>query len=459
MSDETPASPLVDLDAERAVLAAALLDAQTALPRLRAVLAAGDFDDARHAALWEALAAIHERGGQVDYVTLAAELRAAGRLNGVGGVQWVASVTDTIPTIAHCETHARIVRDLAVRRRLAAVLARGAAALLSAHSAEEALASVRAALDRVGKDVPAVDDGELAPAADRLFAAMEAASEGRSAGISTGVEDLDSAIGGYFAGDLVFIGADQSRGKTAMALQGVRACAEGGREALVFSYEMPRARVLHRLAQQRSGIGEQQIKTGRVDLDALRAYGRAVTDAQALPIRVYDKGATIEELIARSHARAQKAPLGVVVVDYLQIVRPTPRVDDPTREVARLTRYTMALKQLAMDLEVPVVVLSQFNRVGNKATEPTIHDFKGSGSIESDADVALMLHAADDITTERVVIVGKNRGGARGQRVPLRWSGAHQWLQSPGAEAAHALDDGCDYGVGGWQGASAGDAE
>lgn len=429
------ASRLSDLDAERAVLASGFLDSVT-VSAARAIVAPDDFEDPKHALVWEVMLEVVDAGSPIDFITVGDGLRRRARLNSVGGVQWLAELSDTIPTTAHVESHARIVRDLSLRRRLHDALVQASAVLLDSASAEEALTRIRAEIDRVERSVPSTDDGNLIVAADRLFAAMERAGEGQGTGIATGVDDLDAEIGGYFPGDLIFLGADPSRGKTAMALQAVRRCAEAGRESLVFSYEMQRTRVLHRLAQHLCGVGEQQVRTGRLTAQSLQDYGRAVGESAALPVRVFDRGATIEEVVARVRARCAKARVGLVVVDYLQIMTATPKVDDPMREVARLTRLTKALKALAIECDVPVLVLSQFNRTGNKAKEPTIHDFKGSGSIESDADAVLMLHAENDTTDERIVIVGKNRAGVRAGRVTLRWNGAHQWLHSPEAESA-----------------------
>lgn len=438
---ETP-SLLVDLDAERAVLASCFLDPATALPAARSILDAEDFHDPRHATVWRAVLAAEAAGGAVDYITVAAELRRMQRLNTVGGPQFLAGLNDTIPTTAHVEMHARLVRDVAVRRRLAAALVAAERELHTAASADEAVTRIRACLDKIGAEVAQEDDCSLLGAAEALFIDIERAGSGQAVGVSTGIADLDAEIGGYFGGDLVILGADNGRGKTALALQGVRAVAAAGHEVNVFSYEMPSKRLLHRLGQHFSGVGEQQIRTARLTSDEMTLHGNEVGRASHLPVKVYgSRGGHIEGVIARVRANVAKAKregrrVALVVLDYLQIIPSTPRVDDPKHgEAARLSRVTRLLKQLATECDLTVLLLSQFNRTGNKSAEPTLHDFKGSGAIESDADVAMILHAADDRTDDRVAIIPKNRGGKPSGRVPLRWSGQYQWLHSPAAEA------------------------
>lgn len=458
-SDRSDVSPLVDLDAERAVLASCFLDPETALPAARGILTAEDFHDPRHAVTWEAILAAEARGGAVDFVTVSAELRRVHRLNTVGGPQFLAELTDAIPTTAHVEMHARLVRDVAVRRRLAAALVTAERDVLTASSADEAVERIRARLDRIGAEASTDDDCSLLGAAEALFVDLERAGAGQAVGVSTGVADLDAEVGGYFGGDLVILGADNGRGKTALALQGVRAVAEAGHEVNVFSYEMPAKRLLHRLAQHVAGVGEQQVRTGHITGEEMARHGREVSRASLLPVKVYGgRGGHVEGVIARVRANCAKAAregrrVALVVVDYLQIMPATPRVDDPKHgEAARLSRVTGALKQLAMECGLTVLLLSQFNRDGNKSGEPTMHDFKGSGAIESDADVAIILHATDPEAAERVVIFPKNRAGKPGGRVPLRWSGQYQWLHSPAAEDRAAVmgeDFGDSYGYAG----------
>jgi len=434
--------------AERAVLAAALLDPRgrdAVVPRVRALLAPSDFGDPRAATLWEAILATTDAGRGADIATVHAELVRMRRTNAVA-MDWIHELIASPAHTEHVEHHAAIVRDASVRRELATIVAGASGVVVSARSAEEALARLRAEFDRVGARLP-LDDGSLAGAAEEVFEGMEAAAEGRTVGARTGLRALDEQIAGFFGGDLVVIAADQSRGKTALALQCVRTVAEEGRAALVFSYEMPRTRVLHRIAQHLSGIGEQRVRAGQLDAREVNAYGRAVAETAQLPVYVFEQF-TIERLSAKVRAFCARRAVGVVVVDYLQIVTPSD-VDAREKDYARITRYSRELKRLAMECRVPIIAVSQFNRGGNKAEEPTMHDLKGSGAIESDADTILLIHAPDEASDARDVIVPKNRAGDRWHRIATRWDGPRQWFRDVDAApfydavpaAHHHVDD------------------
>lgn len=447
MDDHTPEQ------AERAVLAAALMDPRgrdAVVARARGTITAEDFGDPRAATLWSAIVATADAGRGADIATVHAELVRMRRSNAVP-LEWIRDVLASTAHPEHVEAHAAIVRDAAVRRDLASVVAGAPDVVVGARSAEEALARLRAELDRVGARLP-TDDGSLSAAAVQLFEGMEAAAEGRVVGAQTGIRAVDDQIAGFFAGDLVVVAADQSRGKTAFALQCVRAVAESGRAALVFSYEMPRTRVLHRLAQHRCGIGEQRVRAGQLGAVEINTYGRAVSEASALPVFVFEQF-PIERVAAKVRAMCARREVGLVVVDYLQIITPSD-VDAREKDYARITRCSRELKRMGMECRVPVMAVSQFNRGGNKADEPTMHDLKGSGAIESDADTILMIHAPDEDSDERVVIVPKNRAGERWHRITTRWNGPHQWFHDAEfASASHAAPDPLDDGYA-WEGAA-----
>lgn len=429
---------MIDLtpqEAEHALVAEAILDARgehAVIARCRALVSPEDFGDPKAEAVWRAMLAIVDRGERVDFATLGRELR---RLNTwhAAGPQFVSELCLRFKSrVEHCEDHARIVRDASLRRALASVMRGGIDVVMGAHSAEEAIARIRSEVDRIGERV-VVDEGDLTFAAVELFADMEAAAEGRVRGAQTGIASVDAAIGGAFAGDMVVVAADQSRGKTAFALQWARHVAESGDAALIFSYEMPRKRVLHRLAQQRCGLGEQRVRAGQLSAFEMNAYGRATTEAAQLPVMVFEQ-LPVEQIGAKVRAIAARRRVGLVVVDYLQILTPSERIDDRATDYARITRHSRELKRIAMTAGVPVVVVSQFNRGGNKAAEPTMHDLRGSGAIESDADTILLLHAESEDTNDRVLLVPKNRAGERFHRLPLRWDGPRQSLRDGDAE-------------------------
>lgn len=428
-----------DLDPcpERALLGAILLDSshgrdEAAFERASTLVRAEDFSDPRHAVIFEALGTLHRLQSSLDVGTVCAELRRMRRLNAVGGAQYVGSLTDEIPSPTLVEVFASQVHDEAQRRRVAALATSLPEIARSAQSPDEAIARVRSALDEIEHGtLGSIDDtlSSVAPTMlddvlNRTCATLRPLGSVKLDG--DGVES--GALGGLAGGDVLVIAADNGGGKTALAIQAARAVAERGESVMIFSYELQPRRILHRLAAHHCGVGEQEVRSGRLTDDALSGYAMAVDRSSRLPIRVRTRG-TVEEVCAAIRAAAirLRPRLGLVVVDYLQLIEPTPGVDrGKTHE--RIERHSRALKAAAMAADVGLILLSQLNRTGNKAEAPTLHDLRGSGAIESDADVVLLLHAPDPDSLERRAIVAKNRSGTL-STVGLWWDGPHQLLR------------------------------
>ena len=424
-----------DPAAERAVLAAVLLDAsgaEGALWRARAIVRAEDFADPRHGLLWECVCEVGDRGEPIDIYTLSAALRRRERLNTVGGVAYLGELTDQIPTLAHVEAHAKIVADAAVVRRTLdaarALVMRGARGA----SRGELLGAAREVLEAASSE----EDAGLLPL-DLGLEEEEArfAATGTPEGlVSTGLASVDEALaGGLWAGQLVVIGARPAVGKSALAL--LMACEISARtgQAVVFaSLEMPRRDLAMRaaalrVAAQGEPIDLMAIRTRRLSEDDAIRYQRALHDLRGLPLLLSDRSSvTVTQIRAMAlRAKARAGHVAAVFVDYLQLLTPeTPR-DNREREVAEASR---ALKALAGELRCPVVALSQLNR---KATErrPTLADLRESGAIEQDADVVGLLHQDE---RGRMLLVEKQRNGVAPQEVRLGWiAAAARFIDAP----------------------------
>jgi replicative DNA helicase len=416
----------VDLEAERAVLAAVLLDArgeEGVLWRVRALVRSADFSDPRHALVFEAMCTVGDRGEDIDITTMAAELRRRERLNTVGGAQALGDLTDEIPTLAHVESHARLVADAArVRRSIDAARQLIVRAARGARS-EELLGSARAVMDAASADAEA-DLLPLDAGLEEEVARM--ASTGTPAGLTpTGLASVDAALaGGLWAGQLVVLGARPAVGKSALALLWACEAAARGEGVVVFvSLEMPRRDLAMRCAAlwcaadpakppvDLMAVRERKLSTG----DAQR-YARALDDLRGLPLLLCDRpSVTVVQVRAMAlRAKARAGRVALVVVDYLQLLRPETARDSREREVAEASR---ALKALAGELGCPVVALSQLNR---KATErkPTLADLRESGAIEQDADVVILLHRDEDGVAAHIE---KQRNGVAPTEVRLGW--------------------------------------
>lgn len=414
--------PLADFEAERAVLGAVLLagdDALVAYERARRLLRCrrvrgvggawsyeGDFADPRHNVLFACMGALLDRGEPVDVVTLVHELRVAGGggagdsperglLNTIGGAQYLSELTDEVPTAAHVETHARIVADLAAARRVLEACEQSAADLRT-----RGHAALRDTLSRIG----AARVERRGKAARRLSDVVESAWEqvgesmgGRRRPVPTGFRALDGDehgvglfAGGLHRGELVVVTADQGGGKTAWTLQVAMHAATQGFSVLVVSQEMSAEALFWRLACGDAGVDPGRLRSGRLTDEDVRALQVASRAYVGLDLRVVDAGCSVEEVRAAALAVAATGPLHMVVVDYLQILDAPEDAPDKAHEI--IDHNALAMKKLAREIDAPVVLLSQFNRAAQTSPRPPrIQDLKGSGGIESHADVIVAL--------------------------------------------------------------------
>lgn len=390
--------PPHDFDAERAVLGGVLLD-NRALIAIEPVVTAGDFYDPRHGTLYEAMQALGAMRAPIDIVTLAAELRARQRLHTIGGAQYLDELTDTVPSISHIEAHARIVADLGMRRRMVyaaqEIVTRG---MTEEGTIDAFLEFASAAVFEVARHRA---QGTLVPLEAAIIEAYErlerATREGvRVTGIPTGFRDLDTLTAGMHNGQLIIIAARPAMGKTSfamgLALNAVRAIQK---PVLVFSLEMPRLELTNRMLCAEARVDLSRLRANLVTQDDLNALTQAANLLHQQPIFLDDSGdLTLLELRAKARRLKTERGLGLIVIDYLQLMRASrERAESREREVAEISR---SLKALAKELDVPIVALSQLNRGcetrPGKNKRPMLSDLRESGAIEQDADVVMFLY-------------------------------------------------------------------
>ena len=415
------------------MIGAVLLD-NSRLAVVRGIVGADDFHDPRHATVWESVCALADEGEPVDVVTLARHLRERSKLNSVGGAQFLGELTDSIPTLAHVESHAGIVAQLAgVRAMLAAT-----------KGAEEAIrhGEPTRAADLLRAAVVAVDDrkrgSRLTAMDDAVVAAFEA-FEARvlNGGVdpsarSTGYPALDDMLGGGVrGGEQVVIGSRPSVGKTALVLGMAEAIAEWSREqrpenpwpVLFFALEMPTREMVGRLLVRQSGMDNERWRRGVADAGDMRALTEAGNRVAGLPIQWCDKsGMTLRAILAecrRVHTR--HGGLAAVVVDYLGLVK-NPR-ESRQQEIGEISRE---FKAHAKEYACPFLTAAQLNRESEKGTtpqKPTLAQLREAGDVEQDADVVMLLHRQEHALRTRglpvppeakgrgEIIVAKQRNG------------------------------------------------
>lgn len=417
-------------DAEQAVLSAMLIDPDAVL---RAIEHVNDsmFYAERHRRIFRAMISIAEKGGVVDPFTLSDELQRRGELDGSGGKEYLGFLLDFVPTAANIEYHAAIVREKGILRKLIEV----STAIVA--DAFEAKLTARELLDAAESKIFQVSQAQTKDGFTRikelLWPTMEriealAASGQTVTGVGTGFKDLDEMTSGFQPADLIIVAARPSMGKTAFTLNiAQHAAIEDKVPVAFFSLEMSKESLVQRMLTSEARIDAQRLRKGMLRDDDITRLARAAGILSSAPVWIDDTpGITILEM--RSKARRLKAEsgIGMVIVDYLQLMAGPAGVESRQQEVSQISR---GLKALAKELNVPVVALSQLSRAPEQRTgdnkRPQLSDLRESGAIEQDADLIMFLFRQEfyDGPTDKdgnslegkaEVIVGKQRNGPIG---------------------------------------------
>ena len=404
-----------DPEAERRVLGALLID-RDAIFKIADVLRAADFHEARNQRVYATIEALLERRERIDPLTVQVELARREELDRVGGIPYLRELTEAVPTAVEIERHAHIVRDRAVLRRLL-----GAATSIAADAYSEPT-DIALVLDRAEQRIFQLRDESANAQLRHIKAALMTNYEHLEermehpfelSGISSGFREIDSFTEGFTRGDLVVIAARPSVGKTSLGLGIAYNVARHGTGALVFSLEMDTKQIVARFLALNS----------QTDLLTQRINNQVDTEAadslMGLPISIDDTpGLSIMELRTKARRISVQGTLGVVVVDYLQLMRTGEHEENRVQEIATITRN---LKSLARELNVTVIALSQLSRAaGDSGTEPRLSTLRESGSIEQDSDIVVMLwRDKDDAPPGAAKLihgsVAKNRNGPTGR--------------------------------------------
>jgi replicative DNA helicase len=415
--------PPQDLDAERSVLGAMLLEKE-ALNEVFQSLHPDDFYRSAHSRIFEAMMGLYERSEPVDEITLTAELRHLGFLENVGGAAYVASLTERVPTAANVSHYSQIVRNHSISRKLIH------AATTIAGSGYEPGVSIDALLDQAESKIFEITSSRtqqdffpLKTVVKEAFKRIEKLYEQKSAvtGVPTGFTDLDKLTSGFQPGDLIVVAGRPSMGKTALALNIAQYAAQSAKvPSAVFSLEMGREQLVMRMLCCEARIDAQRMRGGFLkDTDWPKLAQAAGTLAEA-PLYIDDTGALgIFEMRAKARRLQAEKGLGLIVIDYLQLMHGPAAKEGREREIADISR---GLKALAKELSVPVMALSQLNRSleSRQDKRPMLSDLRESGAIEQDADVIAFVYRDEYYNEESPdkgiaeIILGKQRNGPTG---------------------------------------------
>lgn len=394
MNDDMLRLPPHSIEAEQSVLGGLMLQ-NDALDRIADLIRAEDFYRADHRAIFAEITRQIGAGKAADCMTVAEALDRAGRLAEFGGWPYLHGLTYNTPSAANIRRYAEAVRDRARLRALATVAADISEAAYNpdGRSAAEIAASAETALAGFAEDR---DQGEPETAAQAVIEVMRRLDDGAGhVGLMTGIQYLDSLTGGLEPGQLIVIGARPKVGKTAVALGIARHVAGIEHRVAFFSLEMSRRELAARLLSAEAGVDGRALKVGPTEAD-WSALTQAAT-APWLDRLILDDSAAVSLGYTRARARRlQRAVgLGLIVIDYIQLMTPA---DPRTNRNEQISGLSRGLKQLAKELHVPVIVLSQLNRASEARADrrPQLSDLRDSGAIEQDADAVLLLNKPSD---------------------------------------------------------------
>ena len=414
-------------EAEMSVLGALLLDKE-AIGNVSSVVGSQDFYEDSNRILFEAIMEMDEKKITPDLVTLRDHLKRNAQLERVGGEPYIIELLEVLPSTANVEHYARIVRENAIRRRLAMVAdVIRQESLTSGDEAANILDRAESAVFEIGERESSQGTICVSDILEKTFEMIEARYENRGAltGLDTGFFELNDKTAGLQKGDLIVVAARPSMGKTTLALNiGLNACQATDAKVLVFSLEMSPEQLAQNLVCAASDVDASKVRRGTFND---RDFQKLMEGANALQnFKLFidaTPGLTASAIRTKSRRMARKeGGLDLVVVDYLQLVAPPNNSENRQQEISLISR---SLKELARELECPVMALSQLNRAVDSREDhkPRLSDLRESGAIEQDADVICFLYRKsyydptaeeDQPGKETEVIIAKQRNGPTG---------------------------------------------
>lgn len=419
-------------EAEQSLLGSILIDKDSII-KIGDMLTPEDFYKESHARIFHAMVDLFRDREPIDILSLGNKLEEKGHLEGVGGRAYLISLSNAVPTAAHIVNYANIVQKKATLRRL--IHAAAEITELGFHQEDE----VADVLDRSEQKLFAVSQKFLkqafVPIRDVLTEAFDRIDElhrekGKLRGIPSGFTELDSILGGLQNSDLVILAARPSVGKTSLALDIARNAAVRSKKPVgVFSLEMSKEQLVDRMICAEAGVDLWKMRTGRLsdrpEDDDFPRIGHALGVLSEAPIFIDDSAtANIMEIRTKARRLQMEHGLGLIVIDYLQLMESRMHAESRVQEVSEITR---SLKGIARELNVPVLALSQLSRAveARSPAIPKLADLRESGSIEQDADVVLFIYrkamdkSGGNLTAEEKNVaeihISKHRNGPTGQ--------------------------------------------
>lgn len=387
--------PPQSLEAERGVLGSLLMDPST-LPKALEILQPSDFYWDIHQLIYKAILSLESRSEPVDLVTVAEELRRQGQLEKVGGSEYLRLLLDSVPTSAYIEHYARIVQQKSTLRNLITTSQEIAA------MAYEESEDVDTILDKAEGMIFQVGQKRISRAFEPLKPILEAEFERidelyhrkrLTTGLPTGFHKLDIVTAGFQKSDLIILAGRPSTGKTALALNFAEHIAVKEKVSVgIFSLEMSKSQIAQRMLCSFARVDQHAVRTGFLKTEDWERIIYAISTLSNAPIYIDDTPAiTVLEMRAKARRLMSETDLGLIIIDYLQLIRFEGRAENRNQEISAIAR---SLKALARELNIPIIVLSQLSRRVELREDkrPILSDLRDSGSIEAEADVVMFLY-------------------------------------------------------------------
>ena len=422
--------PPHDIEAEQAILGCMLTDKDSVISAIE-VLKEDAFYREDNRAIYAAILSLYAKSEPIDIITVKAELVESGRFERVGGLEYLASLPERVPTTANVDKYIKIVDEKAMLRNL--INSANELVALGFNETEE----VDQIMDMAEKKIFDLSQKKNAKGYTHLkdvlvesFAKLEELynQKGRLSGISTGFSDLDLKTSGLHNSDLIIVAARPAMGKSAFAINiATNVAIQSSKSVAIFNLEMSKEQVANRILCSEAMVDSNKIRTGQIEDDDWVKLASTLGRLSDAPIYIDDTaGISIMEIRAKCRKLKLERDIGLVVIDYLQLIQGSgTKNSSREQEISEISR---SLKILAKELDIPVIALSQLSRSVEKRDDkrPMLSDLRESGAIEQDADIVIFLYRDDyyneDSEKKNVaeVILAKHRGGSTGT-VDLAW--------------------------------------
>ncbi|HWB39138.1 MAG TPA: replicative DNA helicase [Candidatus Saccharimonadales bacterium] len=438
MEPQQTTQPPQNSEAEASLLGALLIDSD-AIVKIADSVSATDFFEPRHQKIYEAISQLYEAHQAIDVLTLSDKLKNGGLLDSIGGSAYLTELTNFVPTAAHVEQYADIVSQKAMRRRLISAskeitgLGYDESKQLRELIEEAETRLFEVSQQHIKQNVISLET-ILAESFDRLDDLHK--DKNKIRGIPTGFKDIDNTLAGFQRSDLIILAARPSMGKTALALNFAHNVAvKANQPVLIFSLEMSKEQLVDRLLSMESQVDAWALRTGNLTDADFEKIGQAMGTLSEAQIFIDDTpGITVSDLRTKARREAHQRPLGLIIVDYLQLMSGSSRFGGGEgNRVQEISEISRGLKGVARELNVPVLALSQLSRsVESRSPQiPQLADLRESGSIEQDADVVAFIYREEYYNPETEnkkiaeIHIKKHRNGPTGN-VALRFENEKQ---------------------------------